>query len=81
MNSETDSRVMTSGMETIMEDMTMEDGIRTPTMRSVNVVDAFDWQQRANVAKHELTIQQFKLAREKGKNRRLHSQLISSIKG
>ncbi|KFY34899.1 hypothetical protein V495_08089 [Pseudogymnoascus sp. VKM F-4514 (FW-929)] len=68
-------------MEKIMEDMTMEDAMRTPTMRSVNVADAFDWQQRANVAEHELTIQQSKLAREKGKNRRLHSQLISSIEG
>ncbi|KFY75719.1 hypothetical protein V499_04318 [Pseudogymnoascus sp. VKM F-103] len=64
-----------------MEDMKMEDGIRTPTMRSVNVADAFDWQQRANVAKHELTIQQSQLAREKGTNRRLHSQRISSIEG
>lgn len=72
---------MNGGMETIMEDMTMEDGMRTPTMRNVNVADAFDWQQRANVAEHELTIQQSKLAREKGTNRRLHSQLISSIEG
>ncbi|KFZ11259.1 hypothetical protein V501_04852, partial [Pseudogymnoascus sp. VKM F-4519 (FW-2642)] len=78
---ETNSPVITGSMETIMEDMTMEDGIRTPTMRRVNVADAFDWQQRANVAEHELTIQQFKLAREKGTNRRLHSQLISSIEG
>ncbi|KFY90206.1 hypothetical protein V498_06128 [Pseudogymnoascus sp. VKM F-4517 (FW-2822)] len=69
------------GMETIMEDMKIEDGMRTPTMRSVNVADAFDWQQRANVAEHELAIQQSKLAREKGTNRRLHSQLISSIEG
>ena len=72
---------MTGGMETIMEDMTMEDGMRTPTMRSVNVADAFDWQQRANVAEHELTIQQFKLAREKGKNRRLTLNLSQALKG
>ncbi|KAL5344944.1 hypothetical protein ACLOAV_009897 [Pseudogymnoascus australis] len=81
MTSEANSPVMNGGMETIMEDMTMEDGMRTPTMRNVNVADAFDWQQRANVAEHELTIQQSKLAREKGTNRRLHSQLISSIEG
>jgi len=72
---------MNSGMETIMEDMTMEDGMRTPTMKSVNVADAFDWQQRAIAAEHELTIEQSKLVREKGTNRRLHSQLISSIEG
>ncbi|KFY28047.1 hypothetical protein V491_00653 [Pseudogymnoascus sp. VKM F-3775] len=76
MTSETDS-----GMEAIMEDMTMEDGMRTPTMRPVNVADAFDWQQRANIAEHELTVLQSKLAREKRTNRRLHSQLISSING
>jgi hypothetical protein len=72
---------MNGSIETIMENMTMEDGMRTPTMRNVNVADAFDWQQQANVAEHELTIQQSKLAREKGTNRRLHSQLTSSIEG
>lgn len=56
--------------------MTMEDGIRTPTMRSINVADAFNWQQRANVAEHKLMIQQSKLVREKVTNRRIHSQLI-----
>jgi CYTH domain-containing protein len=64
-----------------MEDTMTDDGIRTPTMKSVNVADAFDWQQRANVAEHKLMIQQSKLAREKGKNRRLRSQHISNIKG
>jgi hypothetical protein len=64
-----------------MEDTTVDDGMRTPTMRSVNVADAFDWLQRANVAEHELTIQQSKLAREKRTNRRLQYQLNSNIEG
>lgn len=75
------SAVLNGDTQTVMENTKLDDGMRTPTMRSDNVADAFDWQLRANVAEHELMIQQSKLAREKGKNWRLRSQLISNIKG
>ncbi|KFY01313.1 hypothetical protein O988_02811 [Pseudogymnoascus sp. VKM F-3808] len=64
-----------------MEDTMMGDGMQTPTMKSVNVADAFDWHKRANAAEHELMIQKSKLAREKRTNRRLQYQVNSNIEG
>ena len=64
-----------------MEDTMMDDGMRTPTMRSINVAEAFDWQHRANFAEKELLIERSKLASEKRKNWKLRSQVSSSVDG
>jgi hypothetical protein len=67
--------------DTTMDDTTMDDGMRTPTMRSINVAEAYDWQHRANAAEQELLIERARLAREKRKNRRLESQVRESVGG
>jgi septal ring factor EnvC (AmiA/AmiB activator) len=63
------------------DDTMMDDGMRTPTMRSINVADAYDWQHRANAAEQKLLAERAKLTREKRKTRRLQSQVQESVKG
>ena len=52
---------------------------QTPTIRTINVADAYDWQQRANNAEQELSIVGIKLQQEKRRTRRLQSQINDYI--
>jgi DNA repair exonuclease SbcCD nuclease subunit len=56
-----------------------EDDPQTPTMTTINVADAYDWQQRANNAEQKLSIVDIKLQREKRRTRRLQSQINEYI--
>ena len=79
---EGNSPALSDGMRTMtVDDMAMDDGMRTPTMRSINVADAYDWQNRANAAEQKLLAERAKLTREKRKTRRLQSQVQESVKG
>ena len=48
-------------------------------MKTINIADAYDWQQRANIAEQELSIKHVKLERERRKTRRLQSQINEYI--
>ncbi len=52
---------------------------QTPTMKTINVADVYDWQHRANKAEQELSVQRVKLERERRKTRRLQSQINEYI--
>ncbi|KFY32431.1 hypothetical protein V493_00207 [Pseudogymnoascus sp. VKM F-4281 (FW-2241)] len=67
--------------DTTMDGTTIDDGMRTPTMRSINVADAYDWKHLAATSEQELSIAQAELERERRKNRRLESQLSQSAVG
>ena len=54
---EGNSPALSDGMRTMtVDDMAMDDSMRTPTMRSINVADAYDWQNRANAAEQKLSV-------------------------
>ncbi|KFY94691.1 hypothetical protein V498_03760 [Pseudogymnoascus sp. VKM F-4517 (FW-2822)] len=95
MTSEENSHIVNNGLQTTtmaeeaktvekastVDDTTMDDSMRTPTMRSINVADAYDWKHLADVSEQELSIAQVELERERRKNRRLESQLSQSAAG
>lgn len=64
-----------------LDNTTIDDGMRTPTMMGVNVADAYDLKHRADVSERELLIEQVRLKREKRKNQRLQSLLSKSFVG
>ena len=49
----------------------VEEDPQTPTMKTINVADAYDWQLRADSAEQRLAIEGVKLERERRKTRRL----------
>jgi len=53
---------------------------QTPTMKTINVADAYDWQQRATNSEEELAIVCIKYEKERRKARRLQSQINEYIK-
>ncbi|KAH6675989.1 hypothetical protein B0J14DRAFT_652815 [Halenospora varia] len=57
----------------------VEEAPQTPTMKIVNVADAYDWQQRAMDAEQALSIACIKLEREQRRTRRLRSQINEYI--
>ncbi|KFY31467.1 hypothetical protein V494_07955 [Pseudogymnoascus sp. VKM F-4513 (FW-928)] len=67
--------------ESTMDDTAMDDAMRTPTMRRINVADAYDWKHLAVTSEKEVLIAQAGLERERRKNRRLESQLGQSAVG
>ena len=64
-----------------VDDTTMDDGMRTPTMSGINVADAYDWKHLASTSERELLTAEAELERERRKNRRLESQLSQSAVG
>jgi hypothetical protein len=52
---------------------------QTPTIKTVNVADAYDWQYRAYHAEQELSIERTKLEREKRRSRRFQIQIDEYI--
>ncbi|KAH6664013.1 hypothetical protein B0J14DRAFT_682541, partial [Halenospora varia] len=57
----------------------VEEDPQTPTMKTVNVADAYDWQQHAMDAKQALSIACIKLEREQQRAWRLRSQINKYI--
>ncbi|RDL36271.1 uncharacterized protein BP5553_06883 [Venustampulla echinocandica] len=57
----------------------VEEDPQTPTLKTVNAADAYDWQQRANTSEQELSVVRVKFEREKRRTRRLQSQLNEYI--
>jgi hypothetical protein len=53
----------------------VEEDPRTPTMKTINVADAYDWRHRANTAEQELCIERVKLERERRRARRFQCQI------
>jgi hypothetical protein len=47
----------------------------TPRIKHINIADAFDLQNRANTAEHQLAIEYTNLERERRKNRRLQNHI------
>jgi uncharacterized protein YigA (DUF484 family) len=52
---------------------------KTPTTKTINIANVYDWQQRAKDAEKEVSIEQAKLERERRKNQRLQSQISEYI--
>jgi hypothetical protein len=57
----------------------VEEDPQTPTMKIINVADAYDWQLRADSAEQRLAIDSVKLERERRKTRRLQSQISEYV--
>jgi hypothetical protein len=57
----------------------VEEDPQTPTMKNINVADAYDWQHRASAAEQELAIERVKLERERRRTRRFQSQINEYI--
>ncbi|PVH75941.1 hypothetical protein DL98DRAFT_592664 [Cadophora sp. DSE1049] len=56
-----------------------EEDPQTPTLNTINVADAYDWQHRANTAEQQLSVVITGLERQKRHTRRLHSQIKEYI--
>ncbi|KFY95374.1 hypothetical protein V498_03387 [Pseudogymnoascus sp. VKM F-4517 (FW-2822)] len=67
--------------ESAMDGTAMDDAMRTPKMKNINVADAYDWKHLAATSEKEVLIAQAGLERERRKNRRLESQLGQSAVG
>lgn len=56
-----------------------EEDPQTPTMNTINVADAYDWQQRAHDFEQQLSVLGTKFERERRRSRRLQSQVNEYI--
>ena len=56
-----------------------EEDPQTPTLNTINVADAYDWQQRAHDFEQQLSVLGTKFERERRLNRRLQSQINEYI--
>lgn len=64
-----------------LDNPTIDDGMRTPTMMGINVADAYDLKHRADASERELLIEQIRLKCEKRKNQLLQSMLSKNFVG